>query len=428
MDSKFFDGDYIWDIETYPNVITLAFMSADTKDKFAFEISKRKNELGDFLEFCRKSKRGNYRWVGFNNLGFDYPVVHWILEKAKDAKFEGKELKLSANTIYKYAMKVIDSKKDGSFGIRVKDNDITIKQLDLFKMNHYDNKAKMTSLKLLEFNMRLDNIEDLPFPVGVSLESDEIDVLLSYNFNDVDATYRFYELCHNAIKFRADLTTKFGFDCTNLNDSKIGEQFFMKRIEVEKPHAFYEPDMNGKRQMRQTKRSSINIGECIFDYVAFARTEFRAIHAWLKNQTITETKGVFSDLEEHLLGDVAKYAEMVVKSVKFKTKPTESEITEFKKEHPLGWVDERVLKVTETLKDGDGNSVKETYIDSKGKENQRVVKVNKIAYYGCYRIAETLNVVIDGFRYDYGVGGIHGSVCGTVEADDEYELWDWDVK
>ena len=126
MDNKFFDGDYIWDIETYPNVITLAFMSADKKDKFVFEISKRKNELGDFLEFCRKSKRGNYRWVGFNNLGFDYPVVHWILEKAKDAKFEGKELKLSANDIYKYAMKVIDSKKDGSFGIRVKDSDIII--------------------------------------------------------------------------------------------------------------------------------------------------------------------------------------------------------------------------------------------------------------------------------------------------------------
>ena len=33
MDNKFFDGDYIWDIETYPNVITLAFMSADKKYK-----------------------------------------------------------------------------------------------------------------------------------------------------------------------------------------------------------------------------------------------------------------------------------------------------------------------------------------------------------------------------------------------------------
>ena len=429
MDYKYFDGDWIWDIETYPNIVTFAFKSANGEFKKLFEISKRNNDLKELLQFCRDSKRNNWRWVGFNSLGFDYVVMHWILDKAKEAKLKNTELNLTANKIYKYAMRVIDSKRDGGFGMSVKTDKIVIDQLDLFKINHYDNKNKMTSLKLLEFNMRLKNIEDLPFPVGQPLTSEEMDVLIKYNFSDVDATLEFYKLCYDAIAFRADLTTKFGFNCMNLNDGKIGEQFFMKKIEVNKPYAFYEPSVDGKRKIRQTKRSQIVIKDCIFPYIQFNFPEFNAVKNWLMKQTITETEGVFSDLEEHILGDVAKYAEMVVKTVKFKDKPTDHDKGLFLKDHPLGWIEEVPLKAMIVLKDDDGNPVKESYIcDKTGKEKQRNVKVPKMSYRGCYRMAETLNVVIDGFRYDFGVGGIHGSVCGTVVEDDEWEIWDWDVK
>ena len=419
--------DWVWDIETYPNIITFAFMKADKSEKKLFEISTRSNDIQGLLDFCKESKNNDYRWIGFNSLGFDYVVLHWILQQAINAKKESKKLSLTPRSIYSYAMKVISSKKDGGFGINVRQEDIIIKQLDLFKMNHYDNKAKMTSLKLLEFNMRLDNFEDLPFPVGKSLTQNEMDILVEYNFNDVDATYQFYLLCTNAIAFREDLTVKYGFDCTNLNDSKIGEQFFMKRIEAETPNAFYDYDHNRKKVMKQTHRSSIRINECIFDYIAFSRPEFKAIKNWFTQQVLTETKGALSDIEEHLLGDVAKYAEMVTKDIKFKTKPTELEKKEFLKLHPKGWIEERELKALEILRDNNGDPVTEIVIDDKGKARVKNVKVPKKSYYGCYKIAETLNVVIDGFRYDYGTGGIHGSVQGYVEADDDYELWDWDV-
>ena len=211
-DKLYFDGDWGFDCETYPNIVTFAFIKADRTDRKVFEISNRVNQLDDFLEFCRESKRSNYRWVTFNGLGFDYPLVHWIIEKSKKAKLNNVKLKLTANQIYKYAMKIIESHKGDGFGISVNQEDIVIKQLDLFKMCHYDNKAKMTSLKLLEFNMRLDCIEDLPFPVGKILSSEEMDVLISYNFNDVDATLRFYEICNGAISFRNNLSEKYNFD------------------------------------------------------------------------------------------------------------------------------------------------------------------------------------------------------------------------
>lgn len=424
----FIINDIIFDCETFPNCFTLAYVYADGSKEGVFEISDRKVELQELLSFFRMCKKENKRLVGFNNMGFDSNLVHWIIGRAKKAKQEGKQLKLSSSAIYKYAMKVIDSHRGEGFGISVKDSDVVIKQLDLFKINHYDNKAKMTSLKLLEFNMRLDSIEDLPFPVGKKLTHSEIETLVEYNFSDIYATKKFYEFCLDAILFREDLTVKYGFDCTNLNDSKIGEQFFMKRIETENPYAFYESSSSGKRVMRQTKRDRIVVKDCLFPYIRFKRPEFKAIHDWLKKQVISETKGVFSDIEEHLLGDVAKYAEMVTKRVKFKNKPTEQDIELFKKDHPMGWVVEEELKATEIVRDADGNIVKEEYIDEKGKTKLRSVKVPKKSYYGCYNVAETLNVVIDGFRYDLGTGGLHGSKRGVHKSSDKLKILSFDVK
>ena len=43
-------------------------------------------------------------------------------------------------------------------------------------------------------------------------------------------------------------------------------------------------------------------------------------------------------------------------------------------------------------------------------------------------IFSDLSATIDGFQYDFGTGGIHGSLHSTVvHEDDEWEIWDWDV-
>ena len=160
-------------------------------------------------------------------------------------------------------------------------------------------------------------------------------------------------------------------------------------------------------KVRQTKRNYIDLVDCIFPYVKFERPEFNAILEWLKRQRITETKGVFSDIPEHELGDVAKYALLATKRVKFKDKPTQKEIDEMLKQYPLGWVEEIELKAKLPKKDGGGF---------------------KKAYWFNYRIAESLNVVIDGLCYVYGTGGLHASLeKNVVVSDDEYIIEDEDV-
>ena len=118
---------------------------------------------------------------------------------------------------------------------------------------------------------------------------------------------------------------------------------------------------------------------------------------------------------------------MKVKKIKFKCEPSQNEIDEMKKDYPLGWVEITELKAMEVVRDVDGNPVKESYIDDKGKTKTRNVKTPKKSYHWCYNIAETLNVVINGFRYDFGVGGIHGAKQGTVESTEKRKLRTLDV-
>jgi len=420
--------DFIFDIETFPNAFTFSAIYMNGKKQVAFEISDRKNEVQEMLEFIRNVKRTGCRLVGFNNLGFDYPVMHFILTKAKDAFKREKPLKITAIQIYNEAMRLINKTGDDRFGSKIKDSEVIIPQVDLFLIHHFDNRARSTSLKMLEYNMRSDNIQDLPFPVGTVLTHDQIEVLLKYNMHDVTETLKFYNFSKDAMNLREELTDLFGFDCTNFNDTKIGKQLFINSIEKEKPGACYTVSDRGRR-INQTKRDRIHIKDCIFSYVEFQRPEFKAVLDWFKKQTITETKGAFSDIDEGDLGDLSNYAEMVIKRKKFKGKPSDTELKEFMTEHTKGWVTVEELKATEYLLDDNGEHVMEQPLDEFGepKGKPKKCRIPKLSYWGCWRVAETLNTVVEGLRYDYGLGGIHTAKSGVHRGTKERPLKTYDV-
>jgi hypothetical protein len=353
-----------------------------------FEISNRKNESEELLNFLRSLYKEKSRLVGFNVISFDYPVLHYFI----------KNKGCTPQSLYRKAMSLINATEDDRFKNLVKPEDVLIPQIDLFKIHHFDNKARATSLKVLEFNMRSDTIEDLPFPVGTELTSDQIDLLIKYNKHDVMRTYDFYIHTLPMIKFREELTVKYDRDFMNHNDTKIGKDYFIMRLEENKAGSCYKVDTHGRRKIQQTRRKNIPLKDCIFPYVKFDRPEFQAIHNWFKQQVITETKGVFSDILEHNLGEVAKYARLVKKEKKLKDKPTDSEVAELKKDKPLCWIEERELKS------------------------------KKIVWYVCWNIVDALNVVIDDLEYVFGVGGLHASVESEVfQSDDGYEIIDCDV-
>lgn len=273
-------GDIIYDIETYPNVFTMTAKHTVTDQTWVFEISHRKYELELLCKFIEVCSSKSCRWVGFNNLGFDYPVIHLI--------YKSRNSFISVADIYNKAMSIINS-----YGNRVahlvRESDWVVDQVDLFKIHHFDNQNKSTSLKVLEFNMRMSNIQELPFTVGSYLDGDQIAQLLEYNAYDVEATLKFYKHSLPMLKLRTELSQKYGRNFTNHNDTKIGKDFFTMNLEDDSPGCCYRY-VGGRKQVQQTKRKSITFNDFILPTIQFTNPEFKRILQWFKQSTVTETK------------------------------------------------------------------------------------------------------------------------------------------
>lgn len=342
--------DLIYDAETYKNLLSICFYNPTKNSIKMFEMSAWKNDWPEFRKFVRNCGSGFVRWVGFNNYYFDYQVVHHLLNRFK-GEHKGEDIAFAA---WQKAQELIRSTKDEKFTSIVWDNNHLVPQLDVFRIHHFDNVARATSLKVLEFNMRSETIEDLPFDPMFPITAEQRPVLLKYNEHDVRETYKFYLKTLSMIKFREELTEKLGKNFVNFNDTKIGKEYFIMELEKAGIKCWTLDD--GERKPVQTKRDKIKISEIILPYIRFERPEFNAVLNWLRRQQITETKGVFTELDD--IGDLAQYANL--KMVKKKIK--------------------------------------------------------------------NLNCIIDGFQFDFGTGGIHGSIDPTiVEEDEQFAVIDFDV-
>ena len=276
----------VFDIETFPNVFTFAAEHVDAPFKWSFEISDWRDDRQELLAFLHHLQHINARMIGFNNLGFDYPVLHMFMRMGGT----------DAATLYQKAQAIISSQaaEDDSRWVHgVYPGDRYIEQLDLYKIHHFDNKARATSLKALEFNMRAESIEGLPFPVGSLLRQENVATLKEYNAYDVSMTKRFYHESLDMIRFREELTRKYNRDFMNHNDTKIGKDYFIMRLEEAGVQCYdYSPD---GREPKQTRRPAINLRDAVLPGLQFQQPEFTRVMDWLKSQTITETKGVFKD-------------------------------------------------------------------------------------------------------------------------------------
>tara|TARA_R110000851_G_scaffold78000_5_gene172073 strand:+ start:11971 stop:13929 length:1959 start_codon:yes stop_codon:yes gene_type:complete len=197
---------WVYDIETYPNIFTFVFRKVGERELKIFEISSRKNQIRELILFL---KTRNLRLIGYNNVAFDYPVLHYILK--------------NPNTTLQEMFDYVQESIIGSEFPVIPEWNIVIPQVDLYKICHYDNMARATSLKWLEFTLRWEKLQDLPFKPGTIIPTDKFDYLIEYNINDVDFTFRFLDECMDAIMFRQEMSKVLDKNVMNYSDVKIGE-------------------------------------------------------------------------------------------------------------------------------------------------------------------------------------------------------------
>lgn len=264
--------DYIYDIEIYSNIFLVCAENIITKQKLSFEISIRKIQTQQLVEFLNQ----DIRLIGFNNKNYDDLMLQKFLECLH---LKGKDL---VSALKKHSDNLITRENYSKFCKKF----VKVPTIDLFLLNHFDNDAKRTSLKDLEFVFGMDNIQELPFDYTQPVPVDKFNTLIDYCWNDIKATSKLHNHSIEELQLREELGGK---DLLSFNSPKLGERSFCQAMIKINP-AFEE------KLKYKSPRKEIKLADVIFPYVEFETEGFQKLLHYLKSKVITDTYKVFSEL------------------------------------------------------------------------------------------------------------------------------------
>lgn len=283
----------VYDLETLSNLFTYTGYSRWEDKWYQFTIHSLRDESAELYKHLRRDKV-MYQ-VGFNNENFDYPLIHFFLLNYNNYLSNLPPEEITA-ILYEKAQNIISSTSYTG----ISDKRKFIKQFDLFRIWHYNNDARRTSLKDLQFAMKMPSIEEMPIHHSVHITSmEQIERVLKYNKHDVMATNMFLDTTLGRTEYplykgkdrmalRRSLGDKFKVNCANWDDVKLGEQLFLKLYSEAIGANYYDV-----RELR-TKRDTISLKDCIPFWVDIRSSEFTEFLNDLKSTVIQNGVSSFS--------------------------------------------------------------------------------------------------------------------------------------
>ena len=266
----------ISDLETLSEIF-LCMCYDPQEDKWnRFEVSRRMNQLDGMITYFENHQE--HYFVFYNGLKFDTQIIEFIVRNHQ--RWIDKTSLEICTIISQVAQDTIDDSNYDVFP-KYRENQLSFKTIDPFELQGYSNKNRMVSLKRLEFELDLENIEEMPFDhTRINLTNDELAQTVLYCENDVWALYQFYLVTigetehplykgNDQIELRKNIEEEFGIPCLNYSDSKIGDEMIKKFYCQEKRINYTNLPKKG------FFRKSIAVKNCIASYIKFETPELK---------------------------------------------------------------------------------------------------------------------------------------------------------
>jgi hypothetical protein len=260
---------WVMDYETLLNCFIAVFEDIKSEDREIFVIHKERNECLEFITFLERNILLEEWHVSFNGIGFDAQVTEHILEnKEQLLEMSGEEVALF---IYAKAQDTIQRSSEGEWAVFAPWT-LQIKQVDVFKLNHWDNAAKRTSLKWAQFSMDWQNIQDMPIHHSTEIKTlKQIDSIIGYCINDVASTKAIMYRSKKQIALRQELTKEYNIDLFSASEPRIAKELFA--MFLSKKTGIKKYDL---KKMR-TYRSKLIVNDLLLPYVKFETATFQRL-------------------------------------------------------------------------------------------------------------------------------------------------------
>lgn len=277
---------YVMDYETLCSCFIAVFEGVKSEEPIIFTIHESKNEILELVTFLERNIAYDEWHVSFNGIGFDSQITEHILRNKEQLLEQSGDT--IARFIYRKAQDVINRSNNGEFQ-EYSPRDLSIRQLDVFKLNHWDNNAKRSSLKWIQYTMDWHNIIDMPIHHTTEVTTEQIPDIIRYCINDVKSTKQIMFLCKDQIDLRRQLTDEYGIDLYSASEPRISKELFLLFLSKQTGIKKYE-----LRQMR-TNRLKITVRDIILPYIEFKTATFQNLLKKFQDVVIYpgETKGGF---------------------------------------------------------------------------------------------------------------------------------------
>lgn len=126
----------VYDLECLKNLFTYTGFDVVKKEYYQFCICDWRNDAKLLWEHLHRDK---ITQVGFNNMGYDYTLLHHFLNHYEE-EYQFMNGERLAVKLYEKSQEIIESE----FSV-IADKNVFIPQIDLYKIWHYNNAARRCS-------------------------------------------------------------------------------------------------------------------------------------------------------------------------------------------------------------------------------------------------------------------------------------------
>ena len=212
----------VYDIEIFPNVFHLTAKNTETQQYYFFEISERKNQLTELVDFFRNKQ---VIFCGYNNKNYDDTIMNYIIDYRNI--LSTKAYYITCNSLFNLSKTIVESNDEESEKLKRWRYKNYFYSMDLLTMQF--SKKLRVGLKTMQVTMQYKNVYEYEEDFNLFLPKDKIDKMIEYNINDVDSTEELLNRLKDQIELRLFIEQEHGIDCLSMDSVKMAETFLLQK-------------------------------------------------------------------------------------------------------------------------------------------------------------------------------------------------------
>ena len=273
----------VYDIEIFPNVFHCTCKDTETNKLYLFEISNRKNQLTELVDFFFYKNIGDKIFCGYNNKHYDDVIINYLIDFYY--KMDSLSYLKICNSLFNLSSTIVTSEEGDTSKFKRWKYAKYFYSMDLLTML-FSSKLRV-GLKEMQVTMHYKNVEEYSGDFSQFLPDSEIDNMIEYNINDVESTTELLNRLKDDVQLRLFIEKEYGIDALSMDSVKFGETLLLKK---------YCEETRLSEQYVKTLRSPMDyipLKDVILPFISYKNPKLQDVLKDMKSQIVysKERKG-----------------------------------------------------------------------------------------------------------------------------------------